>query len=504
MKNTITPEEHARIKRRRWRQTLGLLITVLVLIGFITVLRAGVGLVANLFDDTAQKQEYEDKLEGLVLFDPMPFDGIENIDDLTLREAAVWGCVYSIQETQGGFENYNTDPETEQLLLPSVEVDAYLAKLLGPGFKLTHRSFDMEDMTVEFDETTQCYKIPITGTVGYYRATVVKLFKRSGKLHVTVGYIPTASADDSIINPSSDTPTKYMDYLFERQSGSWYLTGLTESETKPESAASSAAAQPEPMAESDVQDAILATAGDSAAADSAAASAVQPEAQAETGADSAVAEAPPLRMPPVPQRKNVNENTRLCVCFHSRVFFRTFIQIKPYHHQPIPQVGHHVPDHPQFHQDVVGQIAPAEGTLVQFARFEQGKGLVHALIPSLAKALLVELVALEQIAQRQRDKVEYQHQQRLVFEWQQNAVAAALLAFKGVVAHSTGAGTADVVALGGGAEHIFVAGIVGAPAQVYVLKVGKKCSSKPPISSRMLLRYSAAPPQAEKIRFCLV
>ena len=62
----------------------------------------------------------------------------------------------------------------------------------------------------------------------------IKLFKRSGKLHVTVGYIPTASADDSIINPSSDTPTKYMDYLFERQSGSWYLTGLTESETKPE------------------------------------------------------------------------------------------------------------------------------------------------------------------------------------------------------------------------------------------------------------------------------
>ena len=269
MKNTITPEEHARIKRRRWRQTLGLLITVLVLIGFITVLRAGVGLVANLFDDTAQKQEYEDKLEGLVLFDPMPFDGIENIDDLTLREAAVWGCVYSIQETQGGFENYNTDPETEQLLLPSVEVDAYLAKLLGPGFKLTHRSFDMEDMTVEFDETTQCYKIPITGTVGYYRATVVKLFKRSGKLHVTVGYIPTASTDDSIINVSSDTPTKYMDYLFERQSGSWYLTGLTESETKAESTESTPAANvPEPMAESDVQDAILAAAGsDSASAE---------------------------------------------------------------------------------------------------------------------------------------------------------------------------------------------------------------------------------------------
>ena len=294
-KHYITPEEHARLQRRRGRQALGLLITLLVLVGFVTVLRAGVGLVANLFDDTAQKQEYEDKLEGLVLFDPMPFDGIENIDDLTLREAAVWGCIYNIQETQGGFDNYNTDPDTEQLLLPSVEVDAYLARLVDPSFKLTHRSFEMEDMTIEFDESSQCYKIPVTGTVGYYRAVVTRLFKRSGQLHVTVGYIPTSSTDDSIINQSSDTPTKYMDYLFERQSGSWYLTGLTESETKPDSTASTeAASQPQPMAESDVQDAILATAGSSeAASDAASDAAAEPDAQSldEPAADSTAAEA---------------------------------------------------------------------------------------------------------------------------------------------------------------------------------------------------------------------
>ena len=50
-KHYITPEEHARLQRRRGRQALGLLITLLVLVGFVTVLRAGVGLVANLFDD---------------------------------------------------------------------------------------------------------------------------------------------------------------------------------------------------------------------------------------------------------------------------------------------------------------------------------------------------------------------------------------------------------------------------------------------------------------------
>ena len=295
MKTYMTPEEHARLHRRRARQTLGLLIAVLALVGIVTVVRAGVKGVATLFDDTQQKAEYEDRLEGLVLFDPLPFDGIENIDDLTLREAAVWGCVYSIQETQGSFDNYNTDPDTEQLLLPSVEVDAYLARLVGPSFKLTHRSFEMEDMTIEFDDATQCYKIPVTGTVGYYRAVVTKLFKRSGKLHVTVGYIPTASNDDSIINVSSDTPTKYMDYLFERQSGSWYLTGLTESETKPESTASSTAAEPAMMADSEVQDAILATGGETPAeSDAASSEAAAASEEADSTAESeAVSDAEP-------------------------------------------------------------------------------------------------------------------------------------------------------------------------------------------------------------------
>ena len=291
MKTTMTPEEHARLHRRRGRQALGLLIMVLVLIGAVTVLRGGVKAVAKLFDDTAQKQEYEDKLEGLVLFDPVPFEGIENIDDLTLREAAVWGCVYSIQETQGGFDNYNTDPDTEQLLIPSVDVDAYLAKLVGPSFKMTHKSFEMEDMTIEFDESTQCYKIPVTGSVGSYRATVTKLFKKGGTLHVTVGYIPTQNSEDSILTAAADdTPVKYMDYLFTRQNGSWYLTGLTDSETKPESTAA-AASEPQMMAESDVQDAILAAAGDSsaeseAAASSEAAAQSEVEAQSESGAES--------------------------------------------------------------------------------------------------------------------------------------------------------------------------------------------------------------------------
>ena len=290
MRTYVTPEEHARIHRRRRRQALGLAMAVLICIGIFTVLGAGYRLVASLFDETEQMQEYEDKLEGLVLFDPLPFDGIENIDDLTLRQAAVWGCIYSIQETQGNFDNYAHDPVTEQLLLPAVDVDAYLARLVGPSFQLTHRSFDMDDMTIEFDEATQCYKIPITGGVGYYRADVVDLFKQDGKLHVTVGYIPMYAQGD-LIGTMSDTPTKYMDYLFERTSGSWYLTGLTESATKPQEQAASSQANSVVMMEPDqLQEAILSGVDPDAVSSSSASSGQAASSPASSGVSS---ETPP-------------------------------------------------------------------------------------------------------------------------------------------------------------------------------------------------------------------
>ena len=70
-------------------------------------------------------------------------------------------------------------------------------------------------------------------------------------------------------------------------------TGLTHSETKPESTASSAAAEPMPLADSEVQDAILATAGDSAAASEAASGEAAPASEPadSTAAESSAADA---------------------------------------------------------------------------------------------------------------------------------------------------------------------------------------------------------------------
>lgn len=254
---TISKEEQARNHRRRRRQLWGVLICVLVFIGAGTVIKTVKDSVVSLFDQSEEYAQYEKRLEGLVMFDPLPFDGITNMNDTTLRSAAVWGTVYDILDTEYGLSVYTRDAETDMALLPAVEVDAYLARLLGPSFKMEHHSFEIEgDMTMEFDDARQCYLIPVTSMMGSYTPKVVDIFKRAGQLYVTVGYLAPAEDADLTATVSTE-PVKYMDYIFSSTNGKWYLTGLQVSDRK-------VAAQPtatptaQPMQDLDVDQAIIA------------------------------------------------------------------------------------------------------------------------------------------------------------------------------------------------------------------------------------------------------
>ena len=71
----------------------------------------------------------------------------------------------------------------------------------------------------------------------------VEQIKKCGvKMYVKVGYIPTFTNSTFVFSAATD-PTKYMDYVFEKESRNWYLTALQESELKPVTSASSTVVQ---------------------------------------------------------------------------------------------------------------------------------------------------------------------------------------------------------------------------------------------------------------------
>ena len=99
------------------------------------------------------------------------------------------------------------------------------------------------DMSYIYLEEQQGYLIPVTSQMGLYTPKVEQLKKQDGKLRVTVGYVPTPalSGDYSMSTPSE--PTKYMDYIFEKNGRTWYLTALETSEMKV-TASSTSTSQP--------------------------------------------------------------------------------------------------------------------------------------------------------------------------------------------------------------------------------------------------------------------
>lgn len=230
-------EEQIRNSRRLARQALGAAALLLVLIGLFTVFGWVVGAVQTVLDDSGRRQEYADRLYGMVMLDPVPFDDVSTVDPGVFKQAAIWGTVYEVQNSGGSLDQYERDPDTGSAMIPKLEIDTYIANLLGPDYPLSDGSFSTDDFVYQYNEEKQCYLVPVTSSVAQYTPEVVKISTSGGKRYVTVGYIPTAtnslSGELSLTAPTD--PVKYMDYVFARgENREWYLTALQESEMQVE------------------------------------------------------------------------------------------------------------------------------------------------------------------------------------------------------------------------------------------------------------------------------
>ena len=159
------------------------------------------------------------------------------MDPGVFKQAAIWGTVYEIQLEGGSLDQYERDPDTGSAMIPKLEIDTYIANLLGPDYQLTDGSFSTDEFVYQYNEEKQCYLVPVTSSVAQYTPEVEKITTSGGKMYVTVGYIPTTSNSTSgeLSLTAPTEPVKYMDYVFTRgENREWYLTALQESEMKVE------------------------------------------------------------------------------------------------------------------------------------------------------------------------------------------------------------------------------------------------------------------------------
>ncbi|MEG2165284.1 MAG: hypothetical protein RRY96_03235 [Ruthenibacterium sp.] len=227
-------------RRRKWRQLLGAVVCVLVVIGAISAVSFGVKMVGKAFDDTDEKIAYEERLLYLVALDPVPFATLSDANLNTLLNAAIWETIAG--SNADAFEH----DEVGALYLPTLDIDKTVAKLYGPDFKFTYETFEDRSLTYTYIPEKQAYLIPVTSAIADYMPRVTKI-KREGDIRrVTVGYLSQTGTGGEFIVSANVEPIKYYDYLFKKDGKETYLTAIVDSETKAATTANSAASAVQP------------------------------------------------------------------------------------------------------------------------------------------------------------------------------------------------------------------------------------------------------------------
>lgn len=254
----LKKEEQARRSRRRNRQFIGLAVAILVVVGAVSIVMNGINMARNLFDDSGEMDEYQNRFKAFVWFDMLPFDSVSQVDENSIKQVVIW----SIFDDQGDTLTRN---EKGEAMVPASEVDLYGAEIFGPDFRFSgHSEFydPVFDLKYEFDPETQMYAVPSTSLNNNYLPRVMEVVREPGGVRrVVMGYVSAINSDNQVMAvPDYDHPVRYMDYLLRRDGSGYYLYAIQNNTTYAAAASSSSgsASVAESLPELGLEDPLLA------------------------------------------------------------------------------------------------------------------------------------------------------------------------------------------------------------------------------------------------------
>lgn len=205
-----TKAQKARKRRRRIRQLRGAIFLLFAFIGMLAIASLVIGKLRTVTNDDEQKQEFAKIIAPLVAMDPVPFESVDKANPEMLKQTSIWAVIYN-ENTSKYLRN-----ESDQLLIPAVDVDRYFRKLFGEGTLPEHSTFTVGDLTFEFDEETQSYVIPITSLSSPYYPRVTDIDSSGSTKTLTVEYLSYSDQPGIVVVPGGDDGVqvvKKMEYI---------------------------------------------------------------------------------------------------------------------------------------------------------------------------------------------------------------------------------------------------------------------------------------------------
>lgn len=208
--------------KHRYAAPVGGAYILLALIGVIAVIYGAVQLYGKLTDNSKLLRQIERQIQPVMMFDPVPFDNIQDVDNKVLVKTSIWSCMHS--DKRGSY----TYDDNGMILIPVSDVEVAAVKLYGPEVKLTHTSLDEDGISYTYDAENNVYRVPMMAQGGYYTPMVVDMQKNGDVYEVTVGYVAPGASWTTTEDGDSYTPTpdKYMIYRMKKEDGEYYIVGI--------------------------------------------------------------------------------------------------------------------------------------------------------------------------------------------------------------------------------------------------------------------------------------
>lgn len=209
--------------RRSMYFAVGVTVSVMAVIGFIFSVNFVAGVVKNVADNTAQKNEFAKFVYPLVIIDPAPFDSASQLSSETVLTAAIWDIIL-----YGDKEKY--PQEYGVMTVPEIDVELHATNLLGTGLVFDHKNLGTAELTFYYDAENKSYNVPVSPSYFPYSPYVETIQRSGDNYSLKVGYVsphPEWLGTDENEKPQ---PDKYMEYVVHKNRNDCTLVAIKEIE----------------------------------------------------------------------------------------------------------------------------------------------------------------------------------------------------------------------------------------------------------------------------------
>ena len=205
---------------------MGLLVTILAIIGLVTVVFSAVKGIDDIIDKSQKFEEYEKMLTPVVLIAPDTFDDITKAPMNQLVEISIWSLLKS-----------DISPDTyestgEGLLIPKEDIEAQFVKLFGTEVTPVHGTIEGYGMDFKFDSEKGTYTVPLTGVTPLYTPDVIEKTTLPNSIVLTVACLAGDGWEQGENGEmKAPIPDKHLKITLREKDGAYYISAIQNTST---------------------------------------------------------------------------------------------------------------------------------------------------------------------------------------------------------------------------------------------------------------------------------